>query len=411
MAALTAGPVALDMLAASIDTYGFLTFTVRTDSSLVGDYRALGDPNYVVTLIGQGFTYGVSALPVTGTVNAIVEQSGATTVFGVSGIAAPAATFQDWVNTGNTTAAYSSLFSGHDVFLGSVEGDVLKGFGGNDYIDGREGQDTAVYAQPESQYHLVGYHGSTVVIPVTLGSPAASDGIDRLFNVENVAFSNGASIRPISAAVDEPSFKGLNYIASYSDLMAAFGANEEAGFGHYVSGGFYEGRGTTFSGLEYSASYNDIYAAFGLDSDAAARHYIAHGRPVEGRTVTFNGLEYIASYSDLMAVFNTDVDAGARHWLVQGSPAEGRSVTFSGLEYIASYGDLISAFGANADAGATHYILHGYPVEGRSETFDPVQYVANYADLQTAFGTNYAAATQHFIQAGYFEGRTDDPLS
>ena len=91
------------------------------------------------------------------------------------------------------------------------------------------------------------------------------------------------------------SFDGLEYIASYADLSAAFGPNEDAGAAHYIQAGQREGRVVTFDGLEYIASYADLRTAFGANGDAGSIHFITNGR-AEGRVTTFDGLEYIASY-------------------------------------------------------------------------------------------------------------------
>lgn len=48
-------------------------------------------------------------------------------------------------------------------------------------------------------------------------------------------------------------FDGLNYIASYGDLIKALGANEQAGATHYINNGNKEARATTFDGLAYIA--------------------------------------------------------------------------------------------------------------------------------------------------------------
>ena len=200
-------------------------------------------------------------------------------------------------------------------------------------------------------------------------------------------------------------FNGLEYIASYADLMAAFGANKAAGELHYNNVGRLEGRVVTFDGLEYIASYADLSAAFGPNEDAGAAHFIQSGR-FEGRTVTFDGLDYIASYADLRAALGANSDAGSIHFITNGR-AENRAVTFDGLEYVASYNDLASAFGPNAEAGAAHFIARG-AAEGRDgDSFSAWHYLHNYTDLLNAFGNNVEAATNHYITNCRFEGRTD----
>ena len=160
-------------------------------------------------------------------------------------------------------------------------------------------------------------------------------------------------------------FDGLQYIASYGDLIRAFGANEPAGRQHYERFGQSEGReADTFDEDQYLANYPDLQAAFGNDT-AATLHYIQYGF-AEGRT---------------------DVD---------------------GLQYIASHEDLIQAFGANEPAGEQHWLTFGH-AEGREvDDFDEFLYLANYSDLQAAFGNDTEAATVHYIQYGFAEGRTDD---
>ena len=200
-------------------------------------------------------------------------------------------------------------------------------------------------------------------------------------------------------------FNGLEYIASYRDLITAFGANKAAGESHYNSNGRSEGRVVSFDGLEYIASYADLSAAFGPNEDAGTAHYIQVGQR-EGRVVTFDGLEYIASYADLRAAFGANGDAGSSHFITNGR-AEGRVTTFDGLEYVASYGDLANALGANSDAGSAHYITAGAR-EGRDpDSFSAYHYLHNYADLEAAFGNNVEAATAHYISNGRFEGRSD----
>ena len=70
---------------------------------------------------------------------------------------------------------------------------------------------------------------------------------------------------PAQAAID-----GLQYIASYPDLIRAFGPNPAAGQAHYEHYGRAEGRRPdTFDERQYLAGYPDLRAAFGADGTAA----------------------------------------------------------------------------------------------------------------------------------------------
>ena len=84
--------------------------------------------------------------------------------------------------------------------------------------------------------------------------------------------------------VPQASPDGLQYIATYGDLIEAFGANEEAGRQHWLTIGLAEGRvADDFDEEQYLANYPDLQAAFGDDDDASTVHYIEHGY-FEGRT-------------------------------------------------------------------------------------------------------------------------------
>jgi hypothetical protein len=311
----------------------------------------------------------------------------------------------------------------------------------DDHLDGGGGFDTAVFGGAVANYHF-GWSGSQITV-------SGPDGTDTLTSIEQLSFANltfsiadrsrfdplyylernpdvaAAGVDPLthyrsagwaegrdpSASVHLASVNGLEYIASYGDLIGAFGLNKVAGYLHFAAQGVLEGRSISFHGLEYVASYADLMNAFGADADAGASHYIQAGR-FEGRRASFDGLEYIASYGDLIGAFGANGDAGASHY-IQSGRFEGRSASFDGLQYIASYGDLIGAFHsqvaatADPDIGTNHYIASGYAEHRAPDLFDAAQYLANYADLQAAFGTNLDAATLHYIIAGYFEGRTD----
>ena len=80
-----------------------------------------------------------------------------------------------------------------------------------------------------------------------------------------------------SVEIKADNFNGLSYIASYADLINAFGANADAGTAHYHNHGKAEGRSISFSASNYLARYADLQVAFGNDLDAATRHYIEHG--------------------------------------------------------------------------------------------------------------------------------------
>jgi hypothetical protein len=163
-----------------------------------------------------------------------------------------------------------------------------------------------------------------------------------------------------------------------------------------------------FDGLQYIASYPDLIAAFGADAAAGEAHYLSNGQS-EGREIDdFDEDQYLENYGDLQAAFGDDTDAATLHYIQVGFE-EGRS-DVDGLQYIASHDDLIPAFGTNEATGVQHYVQFGRDEGREKDTFDETQYLANYPDLQAAFGDDGNAATVHYIQSGFTEGRVDEAL-
>ena len=81
--------------------------------------------------------------------------------------------------------------------------------------------------------------------------------------------------------------------------------------------------------LQYIASYPDLIRAFGADPAAGERHYQLYGR-TEGRSLDlFNESQYLANYADLRAAFGTDLQAATVHYITYGY-YEGRTDRASG---------------------------------------------------------------------------------
>jgi hypothetical protein len=72
-------------------------------------------------------------------------------------------------------------------------------------------------------------------------------------------------------------FDALAYIASQSDLIAAFGTDAVAGVTLYINSGYKEGRKVVFDALGYLAARSDLRAAFGTDTSAATKRCVAGG--------------------------------------------------------------------------------------------------------------------------------------
>ncbi|MGD1939788.1 MAG: CAP domain-containing protein [Leptolyngbyaceae cyanobacterium] len=201
-------------------------------------------------------------------------------------------------------------------------------------------------------------------------------------------------------------FDPIQYGASYSDLIAAYGYDPISFEQHYIIFGRAEGRiSDRFDEERYLASYDDLIEAFGYDPATATAHYIQFGHR-EGRSDDgFKPLQYLASYGDLLTAFGTNAESATQHYIQMGH-REGRSdELFDAGRYLASHADLIQAFSYDTESASAHYILFGISENRSTTSFDPAVYLGLHADLQSAFGSDLTAGTRHYIQLGFIEGR------
>jgi Ca2+-binding RTX toxin-like protein len=301
-------------------------------------------------------------------------------------------------DTLNGGAGNDNLYgnAGDDVLSGGDDSDTLGGGAGANTLDGGAGTDTAYFDGSASDYFVTTTGGTTTVI--------GTGETDTLTNIEQVWASGSYSILSLAQfqAQAFSTLQALEYIASYKDLMGAFGDNATWGATHYFNNGKTEGRAITFNALNYICSYGDLIVAFHDDQLAATEHYLKNGS-YEGRKVSFDPLAYVCSYNDLLIAFNNNQTAAAEHYIHNGY-WEGRKVTFDALAYICSYSDLVVAYRDDKTAAEEHYLRNGY-WEGRKVTFDALAYLCSYNDLLVAFHNDKTAAEEHYIKNGFWEGR------
>lgn len=295
-----------------VDTRGDdVTFTGRDFTFAQSDLRAIGLP-------------ASSAIPTGGMVTGFTYAQNGTESFTLANLSISLRdVWRDVLDGGSLTQSLLAgalawndqiaLGNGNDRIDAGRGDDEVFGGRGSDHLTGGEGLDVARYDGPGTAHDFFREGGTVYLRDDQRGDVDRLDGFETLrFTDRDVWVGNLQSATP------------LEYIASYSDLRAAFGTDAAAGRSHLLANGLAEGRSASFQGLDYIASHADLIAAFGANADAGARHYITNGA-AEGRvTDSFDGARYLANYADLRAAFGLDTDAAAAHFITFGY-AEGRT--------------------------------------------------------------------------------------
>jgi len=160
--------------------------------------------------------------------------------------------------------------------------------------------------------------------------------------------------------------------------------------------------------LRYIASYPDLIAAFGANPQAGRNHYNNYGR-AEGRVITFDPLLYAASNTDVARAYGTDLTQFTLHYLNFGFAEHRPTASFNALLYGASNPDVALAYGADQHALTEHYVRFGLYENRPTSGFDTVAYLLSNPDLGAA-GIGLQGALTHWLNWGVREGRAGDAL-
>jgi Ca2+-binding RTX toxin-like protein len=245
---------------------------------------------------------------------------------------------------------------GNDVLNGGSGDDLLDGGSGNNRIDGDTGTDTLVVAGARTSYTGLTVDGHSYLI--------GAEGANLIADVERVRFAD-TTVDFSEAMNGAAPFDALRYIASYPDLIRAFGDNPQAGARHFDAYGFAEGRAAFgIDGREYLASNSDLAKLFGDNASFGIWHYVNYGFN-EGRpTTSFDAQQYLATNTDLLRIFGNNAEAGLTHYLTYGAN-EGRPVGgFDSVAYLLSNPDIAGA-GYGATGAFAHWLVYG-AAEGRA---------------------------------------------
>jgi Ca2+-binding RTX toxin-like protein len=115
-----------------------------------------------VTEFFGSFSYTNQGVLAGGTLTGMEEYVDGQFEFELSGFSVPVGKFIGWIETGDTYAAESYMFSGADQMIGNEGNDALLGFAGNDSINGGGGDDAL--AGNEGDDTLYGGYGDDYIV-------------------------------------------------------------------------------------------------------------------------------------------------------------------------------------------------------------------------------------------------------
>ena len=142
--------------------------------------------------------------------------------------------------------------SGNDIINGGLGNDIIQDGKGNDKIDGDIGNDTIYFSGNFNEYFL-NLDSSTGVITIA-DTNSSRDGSNYLTKIESFNFKDRTY--SLSDILTKTGFNSLDYIASYGDLINAYGTNTTYAVDHYVNNGQSESRvPDAFNAWGYLAKY------------------------------------------------------------------------------------------------------------------------------------------------------------
>ena len=170
----------------------------------------------------------------------------------------------------------------------------------------------------------------------------------------SVGTSTSSSIVRSSGIDQSISGQSLQYIASYGDLMKAYGYNSFWGTYHYNRWGKNEKRDITFDGLAYIASYGDLINAYGANAEKGAYHYIRWGKN-EKRTIRFDPEQYLRNYAGLRNAYGNDLRAATLHYIKWGYKEKRKFTPIAGAMSMSQWSAFVASKPALTAAKAANW--------------------------------------------------------
>ena len=215
--------------------------------------------------------------------------------------------------------------AGNDVIYGNAGNDYLDGGAGNDILDGGAGTDTVFFTGSFADYSF-SLNSNTGAIQIT-DSSSNRNGNDTVTQIESFSFKNQIyslgdvqiAALEAQAAADITDFQALNYVASYGDLINAFGTDLTSAKSHYVKYGKAAGNVLDdFDEWGYLASNTDLINSLGSNTTEAVKHYISFGYSQGKVTNSFDAQSYLDKYISISNRVRNDHELATKHYVEYG---------------------------------------------------------------------------------------------
>ncbi|NJM33641.1 MAG: hypothetical protein HC850_01860 [Rhodomicrobium sp.] len=310
-----------------------------------------------------------------------------------------------------------------DVFsLLADAGDLVQKEGGDlaavltGYIDERRQAIGARTLQSEdgktpvfvADYNNDGYLDA--LTPTAEGWTAQLGGADRTLAGQGTAASTNEAIKQATLSNPNVQLQVLQYIASYGDLIEAFGTDVAKGYDHYVTNGQQEKREISFSAADYLAANPEIREKIGNDPIAAAKEYIETGSKDADRPLRLTQADVTADGIPDVVVFQKDrVSVGvrdqngsisrvARGETLNSAIANANAVSL--LSWIAADQQRIVLFGTDITKAYEAY-SSGEQVGTVNGSVNPYEFIAANPDLVRRANGDLAVALSAYINSAY----------
>lgn len=290
---------------------------------------------------------------------------------------------------------------GNDRLDGGAGNDFIVGGHGDDLIIGSEGSDTLIGGEGADTFMFERYDGAHVITDLS-----TEDAIQLNWTIAtNYTFSFDNGITTIHFGSTDIALSGFGALTADNFDITRSGPSSILRLKEVqpdppaetpptlvventpiVPTEILASEWTDLMAAQYIASYPDLIAAFGLNFDAARNHYQQHGMG-EGRKIDFDTEQYLANYTDLQNAFGDNLMAATQHFITNGH-REGRTDSLNITDALAG-AEVSSQWDGN----------HGVDkvLDGDRNTFNHTAAGDNAAAMAFDLGDDFALDQIHIV--------------